>query len=362
MPADPLLDLAEQTISLGARELFCRTATRCTSFASAADELKHGAQLSVSASQLRQVVEGEGKRALAARESGALAPNWQAQDCKTQTPAGQPITRLYVGLDAFSMRLLTDQEKKARRDKVLARRAKRSKDQPKLADLPRRRKGADQSYKEAKLVQFHDETLEHRLICVTRKDCVDAGRIMRRDARRIGFERADERIANFDGGTWIIGLLIQWHVVMTALCLDFYHLGQQAAQGMRGTFGEASEEGKKWLGQLMHAVKHEGYEPFWDQLLQWRGRFCRGNKREQADQLLNYVATRKDLIVYRQCIANGWRYSSSTTESQCGAVSDRIRGPKRWDGDNAEAMIALEAMRQSNMWEQYWTTAAWQSN
>lgn len=146
------------------------------------------------------------------------------------------------------------------------------------------------------------------------------------------------------------------------MCLDFYHLGEQAAKGMRATYGEASEEGKKWLGELMHAVKHEGYAPFWDRLVQWRSKFRHGKKREQADQLLNYVATRKDLILYERCKANGWRNSSSTTESECAAVSDRIRGPKRWDGDNAVAMMALEAVKQSHMWEQYWTTAAWESN
>src|SRR5450432_1458877 len=212
MPADPLLDLAEETVSLGARELYCRTAMRHSAFVPAAEDLKHAAQLSVSASQLREVVEGEGKRVLAASESGALKPSWQAEDCPAKTPDGKQITRVYVGLDAFTMRLLTDKEKKARRDKVLAKRAKGPGDKPKLGDLPRRKRGADQPYKEAKLVQFHDETLEHRLISVTRKDCVEAGRIMRRDARRIGFERADQRIANIDGGPWILNLLMNWTV------------------------------------------------------------------------------------------------------------------------------------------------------
>ena len=362
MPADALLDLAEATLSLGATELCCRTATRCKGFERGAEELKHLAQLSISTSHLREVVESEGKRVLAASESGALKPNWQAEDCLAKTPDGKEITRVYLGMDAFTMRLLTDKEKKGRREKVQAKRAARSGDKPKLPALARRKKGADQPYKEAEIVQFHDETLKHRVVSVTRKDCVEAGRIMRRDAGRIGFERADERIANFDGGPWIIGLLITWRIVLTAMCLDIYHLGQQVGKGMRATFGEENDEGTKWLEELMHMVKHEGYAPFWDRLVQWRSQFCRGKKREQADQLLNYVAARKDLIVYEQCKAKGWRNSSSTTESECGAVSDRIRGPKRWDGDNAEAMLALEAVRQSHMWEQYWTTAAWQSN
>ncbi len=65
------------------------------------------------------------------------------------------------------------------------------------------------------------------------------------------------------------------------------------------------------------------------------------------------------MIVYEKCEKNGWRISSSTTESECGAAPHRVKGQgKRWDGDNAEAVIALEAMYQSNLWETYWATAA----
>lgn len=208
-----------------------------------------------------------------------------------------------------------------------------------------------------KLVQFHDETMEHRLISVTRKPCGEAGRIMRRDARRIGFEKADERIANIDGGPWIIGQLLNWVVVLTAICLDFYHLGEHVNQAKREVFG-AIAAGESWAGQLMHLVKHQGYVPFWESLLQWRGRL-RGRKRKEADGLLNYVAVRREMIQYDQCLAHGWRISSSTTESQCGAAPARIRGPgKRWDADNAEAMIGLECIQQSQLWDAYWATCA----
>lgn len=115
---------------------------------------------------------------------------------------------------------------------------------------------------------------------------------------------------------------------------------------------------------MMHEVKHDGYGPFFDHLLDWRSTQRRsGPKRAEADRLLNYVATRKEMICYDQCQRNGWRISSSTTESQCGAVPARVKGPgKRWDGDNAEAVIGLEALHQSNLSEQYWTTAACHNN
>ena len=201
MPVDGLLDAAEATVSLGARNLCCRINATAKSFGRSVEQLKHAAQLFLGESLLREVVEGEGRQVLASSESGALKPQWQARDCTVKTPAGQEVSRVYLGIDGFTVPILTEQEKCKRRQKVVAARAKRSADKPQLPPLPRRKKGADERYKEFKLVQFHDETLKHRLVSVTRKPCQEAARIMRRDGRRIGFEQADERLGNVDGGS-----------------------------------------------------------------------------------------------------------------------------------------------------------------
>lgn len=130
----------------------------------------------------------------------------------------------------------------------------------------------------------------------------------------------------------------------------------------REFFGERGEAGESWAGQLMHLVKHHGCAPFREALVTWRGQ-QRGRKRKEADRLLSYVAARRENILYDQCLVHGWRISSSTTESECGAVPARIRGPgKRWDADNAEAMIGLEAAHQSRLWDEYWTTCACGNN
>ena len=200
MPVDALLDAAEATVSLGARELCCRLNATGKSFIRTVAQLKHAAQLFLGETLLREVVEAEGKRVLAASESGTLKPRWQAKDCKIKTPEGKEVSRAYVGIDGFMVPLLTEQEKCKRRQQVVAARAKRGADKPKLAPLRRRKSGADERYKEFKLVQFHDEEMTHRLVSVTRKACGEAGRILRRDGRRIGFEQADERLGNVDGG------------------------------------------------------------------------------------------------------------------------------------------------------------------
>lgn len=363
VPADALLDAAEATVSLGARELCCRTAADARSFARAAANLKLVGQLTLSAELLRQVAEQEGKGVLKAGESGELVPDWQAEDCRVKTPQGREVSRVYLGVDGFMVPLLTDAEKQARRRQVVAARRRRGKDKPKLPPLPPRRKGADRRYKEFKLVQFHDESMEHRIVSVTRKPCDEAGRIMRRDARRIGFERAEQRLGNVDGGPWIVNQIMLWAVTLTALCLDLFHLGKHVDEGKRMTFGEDSPQGRQWAGEVMHTAKHQGYQPFWDRLVQWRAEHKRGRKREEADGLLNYVSQRKEMIRYNQFMENGWRISSSTTESECGAVPHRVKGGgKRWDADNAEAVMALEAAIQSNLWQPYWTSRASQMN
>ncbi len=361
-PADALLDAAEATVSRGARELCCRLNATGKSFARTVEQLRHAAQLTLGETLLREVVEAEGKRVLAARESGAVAPRWKAKDCLVKTPEGKEVSRLYVGIDGFTVPTVTDAEKRKRREAAVAARARRPADGPKLPPLPRRRAGTDQRYKEFKLVQFHDEAVGRRLVSVTRRPCAEAGRIMRRDARQVGFAGADERVANVDGGPWILNLLMGWTVLLSAWCLDFWHLGQHVNQGARATFGEGSEAGQRWAAQAMHRARHDGYDPFWNHLVQWRAA-QRGGKRKEADQLLSYVAPRKEMIAYAECERRGWRISSSTTESECGAAPHRVKGPgKRWDPDHAEAVIALETLHQSRLWDEYWTTCAARMN
>jgi hypothetical protein len=77
-----------------------------------------------------------------------------------------------------------------------------------------------------------------------------------------------------------------------------------------------------------------------------------------ADRLLNYLAERQEMMPYEKCEKRGWDVGSGPMESMCGVTTDRIKGRgRRWDIDNAEAVMALEALHQSNLWETYWAKA-----
>ena len=353
-PVDKLLDAAEATVSLGVREMCSRLNAGASSFDRAAENLARTAQLRISRETLRQIVEGDGKLALRLSESGELTPDWKAKDCAGPNP-GAPGSLAYLSSDGFTVPLVTQAEKTKRRKQVLAKRQKCGK---KRRALTRVKRGADQRYKEFKAVMFYDHFMEHRWVSVTRGNCQEAGRLMRRDSRRIGFGEADFRVGNIDGGPWIIGQIRQRRLPMTATGLDFYHLGENVHKARRAIFGEENPEGKEWAGKVLHTAKHEGYEPLWERLVELRSNSRGPVRRKASNVLLNYVSDRREMIRYPEFLARGWQIGSGPMESQCRVVPDRVKGPgKRWDADNAEAVMALEAVHQSRQWSALWQAA-----
>ena len=109
---------------------------------------------------------------------------------------------------------------------------------------------------------------------------------------------------------------------------------------------------------MLHAVRHEGFGPFWEKLVGWRERQPAGPRREAADALLHYAGERRAMIDYPAFERRGWNIGTGPVESMCKVTTWRVKGPgMRWDGDNAEAMVALECLRQSNLWDAYWKLA-----
>jgi len=346
-PLDSWVDAVEASISLGVREMACRLNGDGKNFDKSATNLARTAQVELSGETLRVLVETEGKRVAKAQKSGQLPVNWAAPDCQTDSGT----TRVYFGSDGVMVPLVTDAEKKARRQKIKAKRQQRG---CKARPLPAAKAGADQKYKEFKIVAYYDETQAHRLVNGTRGDCEVAGRLMRREAGRIRLDQADEKIGNVDGSTWIRNQVQRHSLPLDALGLDFYHLGENVHKARREIYGEDDEAGNQWAGELLHTFKHQGYEATWQQLLEWRVRLRRG-QRSAADGLLNYVSERRDMIRYPDFLAKGWQIGSGPTEATCKTLTARLKGSgMRWDADNAEAVMGLEALSQSDQWSFYW--------
>jgi len=144
--------------------------------------------------------------------------------------------------------------------------------------------------------------------------------------------------------------------------LDFFHLSEHVNDASRKTLGEKMEAGEKWVHEVLHTLRHEGYGPFFQKLADWRSGL-RGSKRKEADRLLNDVAEQQAMMDYAECEKRGWDVGTGPMESTCGVTTDRLKGRgRRWDLDNAESLMALEAMYQSNLWDRYWAKARCNEN
>ncbi len=355
-PVDRLLDQAEAVVSVGVRELCCRLGVAGGSFARAAQNLERAAGLKMSEEKYRQVVEGEGAAVLAASEEEALELDFSAAECKTLTPEGQEVSRLYASCDGVLAPVTTQAEKDKRRATVLGkrrgRRAARARRRVRLGAVKR---AAEQRYKQLYVTAYYDEEQSHRLVGVTRKDHKGLGKLLGRDGARVRLRGADQRIGLIDGATHLRKRMER--LPLTALGLDFFHLSEHVHGARRATYGETEAAGQAWAGEVLHAARHEGYEKFWEKLVDWRAH-QRGRKRQAADGLLHYVAERREMLAYDEFERAGWKIGSGPIEAMCKATTRRIKGPgMRWDADHAEALMALETLHQSNLWDRYWSNA-----
>jgi hypothetical protein len=358
-PLDEAVDLARRAVSLGVVQLSCRLAIDAASFARAGECLLAAAGLRMSEETLRQLVESEGKAVIAAQEAEQLELDWHAGDCRVMGEDGQVTTRLYSGCDGVFVPVVTAAEKRRRRAKAHRRRRQLQRQQPERrfrAPLPPMQPGSrKERFNEMKLVNFYDQLREHRLVRATRKNHRHAGKLLRQGLVGLRARGAQERIALIDGAVWIARQAQHRQPKFSAITLDYWHLAEHVHATGREVFGEQGPAGQSWAKDLLQTLREEGYEAFWQQLVQLRCQRRSRRARSALDKLMHYVAPRQEMLDYRRHQAQGWDIGSGPTESMCKTLTRRVKGGKRWDAENAEAMIALEGLLQSNQWSAWWT-------
>jgi len=354
-PTDRLLDEVEATISQGVREMACRLNQDASSFQKAAANLNRTAHVEVSKETLRQLVEEEGKNVLRQMQRAELTADWSAEDCRAE----QDTTRVYIGCDGVKVPLVTEEEKQKRRKNIREQRRRRGR---KCRPLPRPRRGADCAYKDFKVAYLYDEEKANRYVGVSSGNHEAAGRLLRRMSDQVQLPQADQRVALIDGAPWIRNQ-IEFHGLTEDIGLDFYHLQENAQKTRRVLFGEDSADGKTWVSDLMHTFKHDGYDAAWNVLSETRHPLRSAKKRAALDRLLQYAGERRDMIRYPEFRARGWQIGSGPTEAECKTTTHRVKGRgRRWDSDNAEALMALAALHDNGLWHQRWTTLDTQRN
>jgi hypothetical protein len=344
---DRWLGIADSSLSLMARELCCLVGMDSKSFQKAAGKLKKLGQIEISSERLRTVVEAEGLRVLEARRCGLLQPGWDASDCRVP-PSGK--TQVLVGGDGVMVPVITAAEKARRRaGRRHVRRRGRS------ARRVRRHRGADQGWKEFKIGMLYDADKAHCHAFATKGDCDEFGRQLRREAGRIGLNKADQKVSISDGAEWLRRQFRQRLPMLDEMILDFYHFAEHVAAAAAACWGLETPEAKAWTGKLLHLAKHEGPLAVLKEIAAARALLRAAAKREALTKLEQYVGKRVEMMDYPRFVAAGYDIGSGPTEAKCKTLPSRLKGSgMRWNLPNAEAMIALAAAEASQLLETYW--------
>jgi hypothetical protein len=324
----------------------CREALHC-SFDVAAENLQRTAQLSLSGSTIRQVVENQGRAVLTAQGTGALRPGFTAPDCTDQT--------MITGADGVMVPLVTEQQKRRRRATEAAKRKEQGRKSTARPGRPRT--GSDGDYKEFKIVSFYDPDKSHCHVVGTSGNHEALGRLMRRQAGRLRVGEAKVKYAVSDGAPWIANQYGRNLPMLDEHILDYYHLREHVIAASHVLYEEGSRKARDWTEEMMGVVWDQGSLVLLHRLGPYLRRHRSGAKHEALTSLREYVGKRIDMTDYPAFRQLGYDCGSGPTESQCGRLTDRLKGPgMRWDTDNAEAVMALAAVYHSRQWQAYWSS------
>lgn len=352
-PLDGWLGLT-QKYSQGVREMIARLGLD-SSYRKAAEDLGRLAQIELSYQTLREVFQREGQKVRQAQRSDAYGPTFTAEDCRSHP--SEP-TCLITGADGFHVPLITQGEQRKRREKVKRRRQKLRRQGHTLKTLPPCPRGADQKWKEAKLVTFYTPGNTHRYTDATLGNHQALGRLMRRHAAQLHLDQADRKYSVSDGADWIANQCRRQLPMLDAMILDYYHFRDQTIACAKTVYGEGTDEATEWRKALCATVRESGPLEAVTQLGQW-AKTHRGRKRQALQGLQGYIGKRLEMLDYPRFLAEDFQIGSGPTEAQCKSLTGRLKGRgRRWNRSGIDAHLALSCLyHNSGQWTTYWPNA-----
>ena len=316
-----------------------------SAFVPAGENLARTAQLSISPSVLRDLVEREGARVEQSIRSQQFGPNWTSENCTAKT--------VITGADGVMVPLVTDEQKKKRRATELTRQKRQGYKSTRKRGRPK--SGSDGAYKEFKIVSFYDPDKSHKYAVGTSGSHQVLGRMMRREAAKIQIGLARVKYSVTDGAEWIARQYSTQLPMLDENVLDYYHLRDHIIAASHVLYGEGTAKSRTWREEMMGYVWNQGSLVMLDRLSNYLRCYRSGPKREALRSLRQYVGKRVNMTDYPSYRQAGYDCGSGPTESFCGTLTARLKGRgMRWDRDNAESIMALGSLYYSDLWNDYW--------
>lgn len=180
---------------------------------------------------------------------------------------------------------------------------------------------------------------------------------LRRQAAQVGWDEAEVQIGLSDGGSGMEEFLRRMFP-LAQIILDFWHAKEYLVELAKALFGEQSDDGKQWLDERCHQLKHEGGTAVLASLEQIDVTGRTESVRETYRQKTNYFRNHQHKMNYPHYLAQGWQIGSGPVESACKTVvNNRLAGSgMRWGSPGSDALCHLRALylNQRNQWESFW--------
>ena len=169
-------------------------------------------------------------------------------------------------------------------------------------------------------------------------------------ARRAGAGRKSRIHCVGDGAGWIVRQVEERFGGQANYLIDFYHVSEYLAKA-----GEAiSREPQRWRRKQQERLKGDQV----GKVLAELGGYIEEEEDDPAPvrACWRYLSNRLENLDYKGAIEAGLPIGSGEVESgNRSVIQARLkRSGAWWKEENAEAMLALRALRASGQWETYW--------
>ena len=336
VPLDQEVGLTAAHLTPAAAEVACIAGVQ-TSFAQAAEvSLEKMSGVRLSESTVERTTESAGERLSQLLEEGetfAQPEPWEWQ----RDAAGR--TCAYVSLDATGVRQQGEHAAKAEGRMAYVGMIYN----PRGASLTLERRTASAPHQVRYLAGFYDLD--------------ELGGQLRRQAAQVGWDDAQQQIALSDGGSGLEEFF-RVNFPLAVCILDFWHAKEYLVEFARTLFGEESAEGKTWLDERCHQLKHAGGAAVLAELESLDLTSRSESVREAQRCVTTYFRNHHHKMDYPRYVAAGWQIGSGPVESACGTVvGDRLCGSgMRWGSPGSNAVCHLRALYLSErgQWNAFW--------
>jgi hypothetical protein len=178
-------------------------------------------------------------------------------------------------------------------------------------------------------------------------------------ASRLGIRSRKRIDVVADGARWIWDRVsLYWSQAVGTL--DIYHALEHVATTGKALYGEATPETRRWTDQARDTLLRHGHAGMKRLLAESRLVAVRGTQRRGLDELEHYLDSHWNHLDYAGRLAEGRVIGSGQVEGACKHwIGRRLKQTgARWRIERVNRMAGLCALKYSNQWDTYWSTAA----